>query len=331
MNDGVLKINQWNAGLFGGTSKLNLEMRGGESVKLNTDISLGNVGLQSLVGALAGAPIVQSQGVTDFQTSLTTTGGSVAAMVGALSGEGFLKGTDITVRGINVAEMARALSSTDSLGGQARALFGAGIQGGASKFDTLDGVFTVARGVATFSKLDLDGADALITTTGTASLPTWLIDMKSSVQLKVEEGVEVPPPFEISYRGSLSNPGSTFAQNAIEGYINKKISTKAGEFLQDKLGDKVDGKLGGVIGGLLGVEVPQKQGQQPVQGIPNEQSQQPANEGEIQPQPQIQPASPYTPDAATNVPQETTPQQEQQPQKIEPEDVVKDVLKGLLQ
>lgn len=173
--------------------------------------------------------------------------------------------------------------------------------------------------------------------------------MKSSVQLVVtgtdETGapIEPPPPFEISYRGSLSNPGSSFAQNAIEGYLNKKFSAKANKLIQDKLGDKLDGELGNVVGGLLGLK-PQQQQQAPVQQQPVEQQQAPANDNTTQEQQST--TSPYTPESVKVQQQkeaeqaqqvETTPEPvpAEQPKKQDTEDVVKDlakdVLKGFLQ
>ncbi|MCB9964895.1 MAG: AsmA family protein [Rhodospirillales bacterium] len=319
MKDGTLRLNDWSAGLFGGRSKLNLELSGDSGLNATSALALNNVALQPLVVALAGSPIVQSNGTADFNTTVTTRGSSVAELISTLNGDGDVKGSDITVRGINVADMARALSSTDSIGSQAKALFGTGIKGGASKFETLDGLFKIQNGLVNFSKLDLAGADADIATTGNVSLPAWTIDMKSSVQLHVAEGVEIPPPLEISYRGSLSNPGSSFAQNAIEGYLNRKVSAKVNKLIEKKLGDKLDGQLGGVIGGILGVQ-PQTQTQPQTQ-------QQPVEEGGTTS------SAPANDNTATvpEEPQAAPPAPAPQPKKIEPEDVVKDVLKGFLQ
>jgi len=250
----------------------------------------------------------------------------MAALISSLSGDGTVNGTDITIRGLDVAELSRAMNSAGSLGSQAKALFKSGIKGGTSQFDTLAGEFTVQNGIVNFSKLDLTGEEAVVATIGNVSLPAWTLDMKSSVQLIVSETneagetVEPPPPLEISYRGSLSNPGSSFAQNAIEGYLNKKIADKASKLIQDKLGDKLDGELGGVIGGLLGVPPKQQQQQAPTgQEEPAAGDQGAANDNNT--------PSPYTPES-TKLQQQ---QQQQQPKKIEPEDVIKDVLKGFLQ
>ena len=300
LQDGTMSLKDWTAGLFGGTSQLSLQMSGGETVRTNTALKLDKVGLQSLVVALAGAPVVQSAGVADFDVELATSGKSMHDLINALAGKGTVQGTDITVRGINVSELARAMGGTDSLGTQARVLFSSGIKGGTSKFEKLDGEFTVNKGIVNFSKLNLLGQDATVATNGNISLPAWTIDMKSSVQLIVPADQETPPPFEISYRGSLSNPGSSFAQNALENYLNKKLADQANKLIQDKLGDKLDGELGNIVGGLLGAPQPQ---------------QEPANNNQQQQAP-----SPYQKDSA----------KKEEPKEIDPEDVVKDVLKGFL-
>ena len=82
------------------------------------------------------------------------------------------------------------------------------------------------EGVVNFNPLLLQGKDADVNTTGNVSLPAWTIDMRSAIHLHVPEGAEVPPPIEISYRGSLSNPGTSFAQEAIQNYLNQKIQSK---------------------------------------------------------------------------------------------------------
>ncbi len=323
MKDGSLNVDGWNAGLFGGTSNLDLQLTGGKNVSLKTVLKLDNVGLQSLVVALAGSPIIQSNGVADMQTELSASGQSMSALINALKGNGTINGTDITIRGIDVAEMTRALSGAGNFGDQAKALFGTGIKGGSSKFENLDGEFAVTNGVVNFSKLDLNGNDAVVTTRGNVSLPAWTLDMKSSVQLIVPADTEVPPPFEISYRGSLSNPGSSFAQNAIEGYLNKKISAKANKLIQDKLGDKLDGELGGLVGGLLGVKPKIETPTAPAPAPSPVPDAAPANDNAIQQQETPAAASPYTPENAQ-------PAEPEQPKKVEPEDVIKDVLKGFL-
>ncbi len=347
MKDGGMSVNDWKAGLFGGSSDVNLQMNAGQSISIGLGLNLSDVGLQSLVTALAGSPVVQSNGIADFKTDLKATGRSMYELINSLNGTGTINGTDITIRGINVADMARALGSSSSVGTQAKALFSSGIRGGSSEFKTLTGAFEVEKGVVDFSKLELNGDDAVVSTVGIVSLPAWTLDMKSSVQLVVNgtneagEPIEPPPPFEISYRGSLSNPGSSFAQNAIEGYLNKKISAKANKLIQDKLGDKLDGELGNVVGGLLGIKP--KQAQQPVAEQPVEAA--PANDNQDT---QNSAPSPYTPESVKVQQQkeaeqeieatpEPVPAEEPQaePKKKDTEDVVKDlakdVLKGFLQ
>ena len=259
MVNNTLSVPDWNAGFFGGKSTAALKIAAsptaGQPAKVNVTLGLEQVGLQPLITALTGTPLIQSQGNTDFQTSLETSGVSIAAFVYGLNGNGSVDGDDITIKGIDVADLSRAATSTDSLGRQAEALFKTGIRGGSSEFDKLTGTFTVREGVVNFNPLLLQGKDADVNTTGNVSLPAWTIDMRSAIQLHVPEGTEVPPPIEISYRGSLSNPGTSFAQEAIQNYLNQKIQSKVQDLIQDKLDDK----LGGALGGLLGGQRPQQQ------------------------------------------------------------------------
>lgn len=315
MNNGTLSVDEFRSGLFGGTAKVDIVVSAkpgnNQPLSIQTTANLDKVGLQSLVTALAGSAIVKSNGVVDFDTSLNTSGANMAAIVSSLSGKGTVNGNDITIQGIDIADLSRSLTDGGSLGNQAKALFKSGIQGGATTFDTMAGAFTVNGGIVTFDPLTLTGAKAVMTTTGNVSLPAWTVDMKSIVQLTEPADA---PPLEMAFRGSLDNPGQSIAQNAIESYLNQKLSNKVNKLLEKKLGDKMDGELGGVIGGLLGVQKPQTQVPAPVN--PNA------------PPPDVPPPG-AEPAAGTQQQQPPANQNEQKPGKVEVEDVAKDLLKGL--
>ena len=271
----TLSIPNWSAGFFGGTSAANLSVNGpsseGQPAKISGGLQLDNVGLQPLISSFTGVPLVQSNGTTDFEASINTSGVSIAAFIYGLNGDGSIDGDDITIKGIDVADLSRAASRTDSLGRQAEALFKTGIRGGSSEFDKLTGEFTIREGVVNFDPLLLAGKDADVTTTGDVSLPAWTIDMRSAIQLHVDSDAEVPPPIEVSYRGSLSNPSTSFAQEAIQNFISQKVQSK----VQDLIKDKVDGELGGVLNNIIGGKNSndnqeggaQQRQQEPLQGI----------------------------------------------------------------
>ena len=94
--------------------------------------------------------------------------------------------------------------------------------------------------------MDLDGARGAIQTKGKVNLPAWTLETAHTMVVKDREDV---PPFTINISGSLDNPGQTFAQGAINDYLQRKLSRKLEKVLTKELGGD---DLGGVIGGLLG-------------------------------------------------------------------------------
>ena len=250
LRDGTFNLETFNAGMYGGrinaSAKAVSKAAAGQPLEVSGTANLTDVGLQSLVTSLAGAPVIQSQGTVNFVTELQSSGISMAALVFGLKGDGTVDGTDITIRGIDVADLSQALANAGSLGRRAEALFKTGIRGGTSQFETLQGVFTVTEGVVTFNPLTLTGEEAVIITIGDVSLPAWTVDMESVITVSEPEDA---PPLRISYRGALDNPGQSFAESAIENYLNQKITEKLDEVIQDKIGGELGGALGDVLGG----------------------------------------------------------------------------------
>lgn len=334
LNDGMLSVSQMDAGMFDGQIAMKASVQAGKGerqpLQIQADAKIRDVSLEPLVKAFVGVPLIKGSGRISMDNVMNASGISPAALVYDLSGNGAVTGKDIVLDGLDLTRFAKALSEETKPGDTALGLWKGTTKGGSTRFDTLDGDYTIQEGVINISKLDLDGAQATIATTGRIDLPKWFIDTDHKILVK---GQDIPE-FTVEINGPLDNPGNTFAQGVLNNYLERKIERKLQNVIQDKLGDKLDGKLGGVLGGILGggaaktppaapapapVAPVQPQTQQAAPAVaPAANDNEPAaGEGSWQQpaaQPQAQPA----------------PAQQQQQQPT-PEDAVKDLLKGFMQ
>ena len=291
LKDGVLNLNELSAGLYDGRIALNgalLSPVAGQAVSLKGTANITNVNMQPLVQSFAGNSILKGQGKVSVQSDVNGSGSSMKALIGSMAGQGVISGSDIVIDGIDVNRFVRALSDESKPGDSLLHLWKGAGRGGQSAFETLDGAFTIENGVIRLGRMALDGQRSAIESSGTVDLPAWRLDTAHKMSVKDRTDV---PPFTVKIAGPLDNPGQTFAQGAINDYLQRKITRKLGQVI----GDKVDGDLGRVLGGIL--------------GAPSQPQQAPA---------------PANDNAAPQ-------QQQQAPQQVTPEDAVKGLLRGLLQ
>lgn len=330
LKDGVLNVSEMKAGLFEGALAMNATVESAaqprQPVHIASKASLNGVSLAQLIRALAGSQMIDASGKVNGDLDITTSGTSAAALVYDLGGQGTVTGSDIVLKGVDVKNFATALSDESKPGDSVLGLWQGSTRGGQTAFDTLDGNYVIKEGVITIQKLDLDGPEANIATTGNINLPQWTLSTKHKITVKPQGDVPADvPPFEMAFSGSLDNPAQTFGQGVLQDYLNRKISRK----FEKMLGDKI-----GIPGQKDQQNTPQEvlpsSGQEPEQHEPKKElTPDDIIRQVLDPQSSDSPP-PEEPPAEEPAP-EPEPQSQQQKQKEpDPEDVVKDVLKGLL-
>lgn len=346
LSDGMLMISQMDAGMFDGQIAMKASVQAGKGerqpLQVQGDAKIRDVSLEPLVKAFVGSQLIKGSGRVSLDSVVNASGISPAALVYDLSGNGEVTGKDIVLDGLDLTRFAKALSEETKPGDTVLGLWKGASKGGSTRFDTLDGDYTINEGVIQISKLDLDGSQAMIATTGKIDLPKWFIDTDHKILVK---GQDVPE-FTVEISGPLDNPGNTFGQGVLNNYLQRKLERKLEGVLQDKLGGKLDGKLGGALGTLLGVPTAQQpQAQQP-QTPQQTQQTAPAAQATTTTAPASvndnEPASGQdTWQAPASAPVQQAPVQQapvqspqptqQQPKEIDPEEAVKGLIKGLLQ
>ncbi len=259
LKDGTLTLSKLNGGMYGGHVTINGKLASSpqprQPVTANATFALDNVSLESFVQSFSGSKLIRARGNVSVNADVNSTGLSPAALIFALAGKGTMKGGDIQFDGFDLARLSRTFAQpSSSMKENFAGILGSATSGGSTKFDKLDGAFTITEGVINFDKMKLDGMDADVDTAGKVNLPLWTVDLESTITL-AEPKDKPPPALKVVFKGPLDNPGQTFGKGAMENYFMQQYGNK----LQDQLIDKLDKK--GVLqktglGNLLGL--PQK-------------------------------------------------------------------------
>jgi uncharacterized protein involved in outer membrane biogenesis len=159
-----------------------------------------------------------TEGMADIEADLSTTGGSAAAMIAALSGTGSLGVRDGTLTGIDLAQAAERLSAEgtprERLDGLTRAL-----SGGQTGFRRLYGTMKVDHGVMRTDDLTLMSDAGEILAAGTVDLPRRLLDLLLKVRLAGTEGAPEP---EIALQGPIDRPQRTLNAEALKERLTNR-------------------------------------------------------------------------------------------------------------
>ncbi len=303
LKDGVMDIRQLDGGLYGGqvalTGALRAPAQERQPLSFNGNVLAQNVNLEDFVQSFSGSRLVEASGTVSLESTLKTSGLSPAALVFDLAGKGTITGQELVFEGFDLARLSRALADpSTSFTQNFTRLLDASMGGGTTRFDTLDGAYTITEGVIAFDKLNLTGSSADVATAGTISLPLWALDLESTVQLKEPVGA---PPLRATFKGPIDQPAQTFGQNAMRQYFQQQLEGVVLNPILDKIDD------GGVIRNLMGLPGAQGPVQQP------QQSQQP----QAEPLPQAEP-------------EPQNPAQPTQRREPTPEEAIFGVIEGLL-
>ena len=236
---GQLNINEMKAGIFGGAMTLATNVKAAP-VSLTVNSKMNNINLEKLASALSGSGKLKSAGSVSFSFDVNGTGGSAHALINALNGKANLNGSNIILKGFDLAKMARGLAVEEKLADSVTSLVDGATRGGQTQFDTLKGDYAINNGVVNIASMAMEGDAALIKSTGYADLPKWFINTDHEITLK-----QVPDlkPFTVKIKGTLDNPSDTFGKNILEDYLGEKIRRKIGKELPALLGDDVTNKL----------------------------------------------------------------------------------------
>ncbi len=322
LKGGTLTVDNLEAGLFGGNATLNAKVQDPADAKqplsLAIQSKMANVALEPLAYAMSGSNRLKASGDVNLDLDVQGTGLSPHALVSALKGNANLNGTDVILKGFDMAQLALAFVDTGKPLDRLNSIVGGAVSGGETRFDTVKGAYDIQSGIVNITSMAMDGPAATVASTGNVNLPAWTIDTNHKVTLKQAKDT-ADGTFNVAIKGSLSNPGNTFGRGLFNDIITRRAQQKVMEKLPDVLGDDLGGKLQDL--GIL----PKKQA--PVAPVPA-----PAPTAPAPSTPDA--VAPVTPDAPNAAPAESAPAPAPAPQPTPEEEAQKAVeglLKGLME
>lgn len=154
LRNGVLTLNLREVRAFQGALSGTISLRGGNTVAFDTNLTARDVQLEPLLGQLLEMDRLSGAGTTHL--ALNGSGGSLDQIMTSLSGKGDVTFGNGAIKGIDLAAMMRNLQSA----------FG-GFEG-ATEFTSLDGTFSMEKGV--LQNVDLSLISPLFKAAGKGSV-----------------------------------------------------------------------------------------------------------------------------------------------------------------
>lgn len=266
LNSGVLKAQISNLGAYGGNASGDLAIdasTANPSFALRADLT----GVRALPLLKSLADFDKLDGKMQTKISVRSTGNNHRAIMAGLQGTAFVVFQDGAIKGLNVAQMIRSLTSSTLSGWQEN-------KEQATDLTQLSASFKIDKGQAVTTDLTLIGPLVRMTGVGTIALDTKQIGFRVEPKLVMTtegqgranepvgfgipvmiEGPWGAPKIYPDMQGILDNPDAAYAKLKEMG---KGLFGANGGGLGAALGPN-SGGLGAALGGLLG-------GQQPVPG-----------------------------------------------------------------
>ena len=235
LKDGRLDIRAFDTKALGGqalfSGKVYSKKDPRAPLSFNANVELKNVSSRQITNAFDDLPDNFISGGITLNGQYSSFGLSPAAMIFGLEGKGTVKGTGITINGIDLDRLARNLATANS-GSDALALLDSSLSGGKTVFQTLSGAYTITEGIVNIDKLDLQAQNTAVNGTGEIDLPLWRLDLDTIFSIKKPEDA---PPIKANFKGPLDSPKKTFAQSPLKSFINNRLQNELQKILEDKL------------------------------------------------------------------------------------------------
>lgn len=253
LKDGTLTVDNLKAGLFGGNATLNAKVQDPADAKqpltMAIQSKMDNVALEPLAYAMSGSGRIKASGDVNLDMDVMTSGLSSYALVSGLKGKANMNGTDVILKGFDLAQLALAFVDKGKPMDRLNSIVGGATASGETRFDTVKGNYDINAGIATITGMMMDGPAASITSTGNVNLPAWTIDTNHKIVLKQAKDQE-GGTFNVAIKGPLSNPGNTFGKGLFNDIITRRAQEKVQEKVMEKLDDVIGDKLGDKLQGL---------------------------------------------------------------------------------
>lgn len=235
LNDGVMTVNLSRLALYEGSGTGMVALDGSaREARVKASFTISGVAAQPLLADAA--DFKRLDGRTALNFAIETAGASQREMIGALGGKGEVRFTNGAIKGVNVAQLIRTVTTNPVTG------WGSGGTQD-TDFSELGGTFTIERGILTNSDLKLLSPLVRVSGAGTVDLPHRTLNYRIAPKLAATlegqggaadtKGLEVPliiegpwaaPKFRPDLQSMLQNPQGTIEQlKGLKGEGGKEL------------------------------------------------------------------------------------------------------------
>ncbi|MBR9971640.1 AsmA family protein [Magnetospirillum sulfuroxidans] len=249
LNNGRLNADLTELALYQGSGKGKIGLDGSQP-GIGLDASFVLKGLQAEPFLTDAADFNRLEGTGNFDVQVSGRGRTERQLVSALNGKGAVSFLDGAIKGINLAEMVRNVTTAFGGGGSAQK----------TDFAELGGTFTITDGIVRNQDLALKSPLLRVEGKGSVELPPrtvhYRVEPKAVASLEGQGGkadvggIQVPVIIEGPWENLSYRPD-----------LEAMLKGQAGKAIQDAIGGKAGG-LGGLVGGGSGNE--QKAGPLPI-------------------------------------------------------------------
>lgn len=215
--DGKATIDKFSAGLWGGdlTASAALNSRG--ALSFETKLAKG----QLKDASLGLADLDLADGAIDASADLTTTGNSIAEMLGRVAGSGTIEAHDGVLRGFDLAAANERLKAPTAA--SLITLAQAAMKGGQTKFSLLAGTIKASGGIFSTDDLKLAAEGGTVEGKGAANLPAYAIDARALLHF---DAAPEAPPLTMRIAGPLDGPRRVLDINPLQNWLAKRGKEK---------------------------------------------------------------------------------------------------------
>ena len=207
--NGILRAERFTGVVFGGALKANAVVNSAPAPRIDATVALKDVDIGQAVSATTGKNL--ASGSMQLDLKIATGGGSVAAMVAALGGNGSVALSRLDVKGgAEGSALAAAVGLVQGLN-QLGGVLGGGKPG--KDLADITGTFTIQRGVARSSDFKFASNLGSGQAKGSVDLPNWTIDVIGEVNLAqnllsqiLAKNTNAPQSVPLHITGRLDSP-----------------------------------------------------------------------------------------------------------------------------
>jgi uncharacterized protein involved in outer membrane biogenesis len=215
---GALEIDSLRGRIFGGLLEAQGQVTDSQPPQVHLAFQLDGMDIAEALRQAAN--ITAATGRASVDGRFTTEGNSEYELVRALQGNATLSARDGTVEGIDLRILSDRLGALNDPGDFLK-LADAGLSGGATRLDSLDGTIRVTNGLATTNDLQILADGGRGSVRGTVDLPSWRLDLTALFTLTDHPQA---PPVGVHLTGPVDRPARELLTADMQTYLIAKIA-----------------------------------------------------------------------------------------------------------